>query len=95
MRIQKKNGMSEYFETDKITTSIVNSAYDVNFLLTRADISIIVRDIEKKLTKLRGHDGQTSTYEVRGVIFHTLIDNGFCEIANSYMDIFVIKRKEP
>lgn len=85
MKITKRDKTIENLELDKIKTSIENSAYDINFILTLSDINIIIKDIKIILESLHCFDGTTSTYEVRGIIYHTLINNGFSEIASSYM----------
>lgn len=83
MNIIKKNGRIEEFKKDKIKVSIENAAKDSATMLNNSDVELLVSDIMKTLKKLRG-DGDTSSYEVSGVVLHILNKNKFDDILNSY-----------
>jgi transcriptional repressor NrdR len=87
MVIIKKSGKTEYFDINKVKTSIANSALDIGFPLTEADLNMLVQDTENKLYKLREASLITSSYEVRGIAYHVLIDCGFSSVAKSYMEM--------
>lgn len=86
MNIKKRNNKIDTFIPQKIKTSIINSAYDINYSLTDSDIKLILYNILKTLTDLNGNNQDTSVYEVRGIIYCILIELGFKEVAISYMN---------
>ncbi|NEU04324.1 ATP cone domain-containing protein [Clostridium senegalense] len=83
MNIIKKNGRIEELKKDKIKVSIENAAKDSASMLNNSDVELLVSDIMKTLKELRG-DGDTSSYEISGVVLHTLNKNKFDDILNSY-----------
>ncbi|WP_061996714.1 ATP cone domain-containing protein [Clostridium sp. ATCC 25772] len=83
MNIIKKNGRIEELKKDKIKVSIENAAKDSATMLNNSDVELLVSDIMKTLKKLR-RDGDTSSYEVSGVVLHILNKNKFDDILNSY-----------
>lgn len=87
MMVLKKNGKIEEFNITKIKTGIINSADDINFLLTEGDINMLLNQINKKLSEIRKNDQNTTSYEIRGVMYHILMDNNFEELTKSYMKL--------
>lgn len=87
MNIKKRNNSIETFFPQKIKTSVVNSAYDINYSLTDSDIKLILYHILKTLNTLHNNTEDTSVYEIRGIIYCVLIELGFREIAISYINI--------
>lgn len=85
MKIIKKDGRIEEFNSKKIKTSIENSANEVGVILNESDLVVLVQDIEKKLIETRKSELVTSSYEVIGVIFFILKRDGFKNILESYM----------
>lgn len=86
MLIIKRNLKKDTFTPDKIKTSIINSANDINFSLTNSDVNLILKKIISTLNELHSNNEDTSVYEVRGVIYCVLIELGFKAVANSYMN---------
>lgn len=85
MKIIKKDGRIEEFNSKKIKTSIENSANEVGVILNESDLMVLVQDIEKKLIETRKNELVTSSYEVIGVIFLILKRDGFKTVLESYM----------
>lgn len=85
MKILKKDGRIQEFELSKIQTSIDNSAKDSGDILNESDLNILVQDVFKNIKDLRGSEGETSSYEVIGTIFHILKRDGFGMILKSYL----------
>jgi len=86
MKIAKKDGRVEEFNSKKIKTSIENSANEVGVVLNESDLIILVKDVEEKLLKIREGDLITSSYEVIGVIFSILKRDGFNSVLKSYIE---------
>lgn len=87
MMVLKKNGKIEEFNIAKVRTGIINSADDINFLLTEGDINMLLNQINKKLSEIRKNGQNTTSYEIRGVMYHILMDNNFEELTKSYMKL--------
>lgn len=85
MKIIKKDGRLEEFNSKKIKTSIENSANEVGIALNESDLIILVQDIERKILQIREKELITSSYEVIGVVFSILKRNGFKNILKSYV----------
>lgn len=86
MKIIKKDGRLEEFNSRKIKTSIENSASEVGVILNESDLIILVRDIEEKLLKIREKELMTSSYEVIGLVFSILKRDGFKSVLKSYIE---------
>ena len=87
MLVIKRNGNIEEFDINKLRVSIINSADDINFILTEGDINILLNQIKKRLSELTNDNRATSTYEIRGLVYHALMNNGFKGIVKSYMKL--------
>lgn len=85
MLVIKRKGHLQEFDPDKIKASIVNAADDIKFILTQSDINNILRQIKKWLTELTKNDRPTSAYEIRGLVYHALVDSGFKTVVKAYM----------
>lgn len=86
MKIIKKDGRIEEFNSRKIKTSIENSANEVGVILNESDLIILVKDIEEKLLKIREKELMTSSYEVIGAVFSILKRAGFRSVLKSYIE---------
>lgn len=86
MQIIKKDGRLEEFNSRKIKTSIENSANEVGVMLNESDLTVLVKDVESKLLKVREKELLTSSYEVIGVIFSVLKRDGFNSVLKSYIE---------
>ena len=88
MRVIKRNGSIYELDMDKIKTSILNSANDINISLTQSDVNLVVNEVFFILNTIHKNDKlrTTSTYELRGIVHYVLVKQGFKSVANSYMD---------
>lgn len=85
MDIIKKDGRIEAFNHHKIKTSISNAALDANMPLNESDLHILVEDVVSSLNKTRENNGNTSSYEVVGIIFNVLKRDKFNAILKSFI----------
>ena len=85
MEVIKKDGRVEPLNPNKIKTSILNSTLDAKALLNESDIHILVEDIVKKIEDLRSKYGNTSSYEIMGVVIYVLKRDGFTDIIDRYI----------
>ena len=69
MNIIKKDGRIEEFKIEKLSTSLSNAASDLNFTLNKSDIN----------------NGETSSYEVIGVVIDTLKNEKFSDVLRAYV----------
>lgn len=86
MRIIKKDGRIEDFSMNKLSTSLLNAANDLDLTLNESDINVIASDVEKAIESMRGSDGITSSYEVIGVVIGTLKNERFQEVIKAYTE---------
>lgn len=86
MKIVKKDGRLEEFNSKKIKTSIENSANDCDAVLNESDLKILVSDVEKTLINIRKDSLITSSYEVTGAIFEVLKRDGFNKVLKAYIE---------
>lgn len=87
MKLIKKDGRIQEFESDKIYTSIENASRAVTDLsLNESDLKIIVNDIKLRINKIRKDETPTSSYEVIGVITNVLKENGFTEVLKAFIE---------
>ena len=85
MNIIKKDGRIEEFKIEKLSTSFSNAASDLNFTLNKSDINIIAKDVEETLKSIRKDNGETSSYEVIGVVIDTLKNEKFSDVLRAYV----------
>lgn len=86
MDIIKKDGRVEAFNHHKIKTSIANAALDANMPLNESDLHILVEDILATVNKIRESKGNTSSFEIVGIIFNTLREDKFYKILKSFIE---------
>lgn len=88
MKIIKRNGSIYDLDVDKIKTSILNSANDINVLLTASDVKLLVNKVLSIINNIHKDDKLriTSAYELRGIVYYVLVNQGFKNVANAYMD---------
>ncbi|WP_415346451.1 ATP cone domain-containing protein, partial [Clostridium perfringens] len=70
---------------EKLSTSLSNAANDLNFTLNKSDINIIAKDVEETLKSIRKDNGETSSYEVIGVVIDTLKNEKFSDVLRAYV----------
>ncbi|MDV4152102.1 ATP cone domain-containing protein [Clostridium sp. AL.422] len=86
MKIIKKDGRLEEFNINKIKTSIENAAKDSGSFLNSSDLRILADDIQKTILAIRKDPCITSSYEVTGIIFSILRNDGFSNILKAYIE---------
>lgn len=87
MKITKKDGILREFDIEKVSVALVNSAKKVESEISDSDLKLILKQVEKRIQTLNGIARVTSTYEVRGVVYQVLKDNGFTELSRAYMGL--------
>lgn len=85
MEIIKRNGKTEQFVIAKINTSISNCAQELSSPLTEGDMKLLTNIVKKKLFDLHRDTSPTSSYEVKGIVYKVLSENGFKKIAAEYI----------
>lgn len=87
MKLIKKDGRLQEFDSSKIRISVQNAARDTeSVILNESDIKIIVEDVEKKLQELRRNDSPTSSYEIIGILSNVLVEDGFETVFREYIN---------
>lgn len=82
MKIIKKKGHKEDFNTNKVKRSILNASKEINQTLSDSDLNIIETEVLKKLKLLNRE--VTSSYEVFAIILYVLKELGFDKIGETY-----------
>ena len=88
MKVRKRNGFIYDFEVNKIKTSILNSALNANISLTDSDIKSLINEILYIINNIHKNNPSrvTSAYELKGIVYCALVNEGFKDMATSYMD---------
>lgn len=89
MKVVKRSGYSDELSLDKVKTSIMNSADDINYTLTESDLNVILTVFKELLDMVARDTNATSVYELRGLILESLTRNGFSQVAKSYIDFYI------
>ncbi len=84
MEVIKRDGRHQEFEAGKLFRSIMNSADDRGVTLSEKEAHLLADDVRKRLERLRGTDGLTSSWEIRGVMTEVMENSGFEKIAGHY-----------
>ncbi len=84
MKIIKKNGSIQEFDSNKLCTSITRSAEDIGVYMNQSDLNLITDDVKHKLEILNRKE--TSSYEIFGLTLQLLIEEGFKDVAFSYLN---------
>lgn len=84
MNVLKRDGRTEAFALEKIATSVINAADDVNVRISDKDGLIVAMDVQNLIRRLRGEDGLTSSYEIRGVLNCVLRHFGYHKVFEHY-----------
>lgn len=85
MKIYKRDGFIADFIPSKIGTSVYNCAHELSIPLTEGDIKYITKCTIQKLNEMKRDANFTSSYEVKGIVFKVLSENGFKDIAKEYV----------
>ena len=86
MQVIKKDGRLQELDANKIKIIILNATSVTKALLNESDIKIIVKDIIKIIEDLRSEYGNTSSYEIVGVVVEVLKRDGFDDVISSYIE---------
>lgn len=88
MKVRKRNGFVYDFEVEKIKKSILNSACNSNISLDECDIKFLIGEILYILNNVHKNNTtrMTSAYELKGIVYCALVNEGFKELATAYMD---------
>jgi transcriptional repressor NrdR len=89
MKVVKRSGYSDELSLEKVKTSIMNSADDINYTLTESDLNVILTVFKELLDMVARDANATSVYELRGLILESLTRNGFSQVAKSYIDFYI------
>ncbi|MDU1316262.1 MAG: ATP cone domain-containing protein [Anaerococcus hydrogenalis] len=80
--VKKRNGKIELFNIEKISRSIKNAARDGNIELNTSDVSILKKDLEKKIEK--NHQRILPTSTIKKYVEDILESDGYIKVLNSY-----------
>ncbi len=88
MKVRKRNGFVYDFNIDKIKTSILNSACNANIFLNESEIKFLINEILYMINNVHKNNTtrMTSSYELKGIVYCALVNEGFKDVATSYMD---------
>ena len=80
--VKKRNGKIELFNIEKISRSIKNAARYGNIELNTSDVSILKKDLEKKIEK--NHQRILPTSTIKKYVEDILESDGYIKVLNSY-----------
>jgi transcriptional regulator NrdR family protein len=86
LKVVKRRGNIVDFNPDKIRTSVANSAEDAKIYLNERELELIANEVQKIISDVRGPDGTTSSYEIRGVVVRVLKNMGYKDIARLFYE---------
>lgn len=87
MLVLKKNGSYQEFDMEKIKKSIDNCRCKVDCYMNEGDIQALANQFKEIFLQVTKDNIHTSSYEIRGIVYHVLMENGFKNVAKSYMDL--------
>ncbi|SHI51553.1 ATP cone domain-containing protein [Lutispora thermophila] len=87
MLVMKKNGTFQEFDIEKVKKSIDNCRCKVDCYMNQGDIQALASQFHKVFLQVTKDNNHTSSYEIRGIVYHVLMENGFRNVAKSYMDL--------
>lgn len=82
--VVKKSGRLEKYNEEKIGRSINNAADRSEMPLNSSDLSIILKEVSKKLFDDTGNNNIHKTSEIKDVVKDVLKSSGFSKIFDSY-----------
>lgn len=86
MKIIKKDGRVQEFDSSKIYNSLRSASRDLDrATLNESDLKILVNDIVTKLNEIRKDGAPSSSFEIIGVVCRVLKDDGFANLLNAYI----------
>ena len=85
MRVIKKDGSIQSLDITKIRNSILAASIDSNTIINEADLKRVSNRVVEVLEVMRKDEELSSTYEIFAIIIETLANDGFYDIAVSYL----------
>lgn len=85
MRVIKKDGRIQSLDITKIRNSILAASIDSNTIINEADLKRVSNRVVEVLKVMRKDEELSSTYEIFAIIIETLANDGFYDIAVSYL----------
>ncbi|SFU70818.1 ATP cone domain-containing protein [Clostridium sp. DSM 8431] len=87
MKVIKKDGRIQEFDKEKIYGSLNNAVVGMDEeKFNESDIRVLVSDIVNKINSIRKDNDSTSSYEIRGIIADALIEDGFSDVLDIYLN---------
>ena len=87
MLVIKKNGSHQEFDNEKIRKSINSCKSSIDCYMNEGDIQALASQFNKIFSEVTKGNAHTSTYEIRGIVYHVLMENGFKDVAKTYMKL--------
>jgi len=84
MKVIKKNGNLETYDSEKIKKSIANTSDDIRQPLTKADLNTLCSSINDIIYE--NHKESIAYIEIRKIVEKVLRENGFSEVASHYIN---------
>jgi transcriptional regulator NrdR family protein len=94
LKVVKRDGRIIDFDLERIKVSVANSARDSDIQVTEKELDLIAQAVEKTIQKVRGKQGITSTYEIRGVVVRVLKEMGYRNIAKDFYEGEKVRNNE-
>ncbi len=86
MKVIKKDGRVQEFDSSKIYNSLRSASRDLDrATLNESDLKILVEDIVTKLNTIRKDETPSSSFEIFGVVCRVLKDDGFANLLSAYV----------
>ena len=82
MKVRKRDGLKEEFDSSKIKMSISNTSISANESLSQEELNSIVNDVVNTI-KSR-FTGEISNTKIREIVTEELKNRGFTTIATNY-----------
>ena len=87
MKISKRSGLLQDYAGEKIKISVYNAATDINYQLTSSDLVHIEKTVFSKLSLLDRDFTHSSSYEIKQIVFETLLELKFNSVAKAFIGI--------
>lgn len=89
IKVRKRNGFIHDFDLRKTRLSILNCANEINYSLDEADIKLLLNEVLYMISNVHTNNSSNtiSTYELKGMVYCALVNEGFGEVAAKYTNI--------
>ncbi|WP_040212781.1 ATP cone domain-containing protein [Clostridium polynesiense] len=92
MRVIKRNGRAEEFDSSKIKTSLANTSDSINEPLTQGDLNSITNEVADKI-KSR-YKNEITYIQIRDLIIENLKNRAFFNIVKAYRNSNGLKKNQ-